>query len=71
MASSKLAVEVIQRNLNSVLSDIRKAAEEVGRGSSPPRLVAVGKTYPAAFTEACYATGASNLILLFFVLELR
>lgn len=53
-----LPVEIIQQNLKAVLEQIKLVAQRVNVTS--PRLVAVGKTFPAESTENCYAAGQQH-----------
>lgn len=50
-----LPAEIVQHNLKAVLEHIKLAAQRLN--VSPPRLVAVGKTFPADATETCYNAG--------------
>lgn len=54
--SEVLAAPVVQQNLRLVLQRIKEACQRFGRADSP-RLVAVGKTFPASQTRACYEAG--------------
>ncbi|KAI6172194.1 Pyridoxal phosphate homeostasis protein [Aphelenchoides besseyi] len=53
--SSILSVEIVQQNLRTILENVIAVSERANR--STPRLVAVGKTFPASLTEGCYDVG--------------
>ncbi|CAD5226824.1 unnamed protein product [Bursaphelenchus xylophilus] len=54
--SELLSAKVIQQNLKLILDQIARACEKCGR-TDTPRLVAVGKTFPASQTQYCYEAG--------------
>ncbi|CAD5219592.1 unnamed protein product [Bursaphelenchus okinawaensis] len=54
--SEILSAQVIQNNVKLILMHIRNVCNKVGR-ADVPRLVAVGKTFPASQTQHCYEAG--------------
>lgn len=54
--ASILPTEIVQKNLKIILEQIKAVVQRV-KCIQSPRLVAVGKTFPAELTEACYFAG--------------